>query len=122
MGEMICMEIDAFVTYLLLVLGVTLLLGGLCGCFPQAGSLAQQSAYESGMLTHPQLFQESAFIRHYLVALLFLILDLEAALLFPWAWAAPVLGTDAFWLLLLLLGPMGIAFAYVWKKGGIAWE
>ena len=113
---------DEWISYLLVVLVVTLLLGGLCGCFPKAGSHAQQSAYESGLITQPELFQQRAFIRHYLVALLFLLLDLEAALLFPWALVTDLLAKEAFWVLLLWLGPMGMVFLYVWKKGGIAWE
>ena len=60
--------------------------------------------------------------RCYLVAILFIIFDLEIAILFPWAVAFQGLSDVAFWSMMVFLGVLTIGFAYEWKKGALEWE
>lgn len=61
-------------------------------------------------------------VRFYLVAILFIIFDLEVAFLFPWAVALSKIGTEGFWAMMFFLGLLTIGFAYEWKKGALEWE
>ena len=61
-------------------------------------------------------------VRFYLVAILFIIFDLEVAFLFPWAVAFGSLGWYGFWSMMIFLGILTIGFVYEWKKGALEWE
>jgi NADH-quinone oxidoreductase subunit A len=61
-------------------------------------------------------------IRFYLVAILFIIFDLEVAFLFPWAVSFQYVGLFGFWSMMVFLGVLTIGFAYEWKKGALEWE
>lgn len=61
-------------------------------------------------------------VRFYLVAILFIIFDLEIAFLFPWAVAFKDVGLLGFWSMMVFLGVLTIGFAYEWKKGALEWE
>ena len=61
-------------------------------------------------------------VRFYLVAILFIIFDLEVAFLFPWAVALGGIGMFGFWSMIVFLGVLTIGFAYEWKKGALEWE
>ncbi len=61
-------------------------------------------------------------VRFYLVAILFIIFDLEVAFLFPWAVALGDIGLFGFWSMVLFLGVLTIGFIYEWKKGALEWE
>jgi NADH-quinone oxidoreductase subunit A len=65
-------------------------------------------------------------VRFYLVAILFIIFDLEVAFLFPWAITVTKLdaaaGTFAFWSMIVFLGVLTVGFIYEWKKGALEWE
>ncbi len=61
-------------------------------------------------------------IRFYLVAILFIIFDLEIAFLFPWAVTLGKIGLFGFWSMMIFLGVLTIGFIYEWKKGGLEWE
>ena len=79
------------------------------------------SAYECGF----NAFDDARMkfdIRFYLVALLFIIFDLEVAFLFPWAVSFGDLGWYGFWSMMVFLGVLTIGFAYEWKKGALEWE
>lgn len=78
--------------------------------------------YESGIQTKTDLFRERFTLHHYLVALLFLVFDVEVIFLYPWAVVAKKLGAFGFYEMLFFLLPLFIAFAYVWRKGGLQWE
>jgi NADH-quinone oxidoreductase subunit A len=72
------------------------------------------SAYECGF---------NAFdVRFYLVAILFIIFDLEVAFLFPWAVAFADIGWFGFWSMMVFLGVLTIGFIYEWKKGALEWD
>lgn len=79
------------------------------------------SAYECGF----NAFDDARMkfdVRFYLVAILFIIFDLEVAFLFPWAVAFQDISVTAFWSMMVFLGVLTIGFAYEWKKGALDWE
>ncbi len=79
------------------------------------------SAYECGF--EPFQDARSRFdVRFYLVAILFIIFDLEVAFLFPWAIALGDIGMFGFWSMLIFLGILTVGFVYEWKKGALEWE
>lgn len=79
------------------------------------------SAYECGF----PAFDDSRMqfdVRFYLVAILFIIFDLEVAFLFPWAISLGDVGVYGFWSMMVFLAVLTIGFAYEWKKGALEWE
>jgi NADH-quinone oxidoreductase subunit A len=79
------------------------------------------SAYECGF----NAFDDARMkfdVRFYLVAILFIIFDLEVAFLFPWAVAFGQIGAFGFWSMMVFLGVLTIGFAYEWKKGALEWD
>ena len=79
------------------------------------------SAYECGF----NAFDDARMkfdVRFYLVAILFIIFDLEIAFLFPWAVAFKDISMLGFWSVIVFLGVLTIGFAYEWKKGALEWE
>ena len=79
------------------------------------------STYECGF--EPFEDTRSRFdVRFYLVALLFIIFDLEVAFLFPWAITLGDTGAFGFWSMVIFLGVLTIGFIYEWKKGALEWE
>ena len=61
-------------------------------------------------------------VRYYLVAILFIIFDLEVAFLFPWAVSLGDIGVFGFWSMVAFLGVLTVGFAYEWMKGALEWE
>jgi NADH-quinone oxidoreductase subunit A len=61
-------------------------------------------------------------VRFYLVAILFIIFDLEIAFLFPWAVALGDIGMFGFWSMMIFLAVLTVGFIYEWKKGALEWE
>jgi NADH-quinone oxidoreductase subunit A len=61
-------------------------------------------------------------VRYYLVAILFIIFDLEVAFLFPWAVSLGDIGVFGFWSMIVFLGVLTVGFAYEWNKGALEWE
>ena len=79
------------------------------------------SAYECGFEAFDQA--RSKFdVRYYLVAILFIIFDLEVAFLFPWAVSLGDIGVFGFWSMVVFLGVLTVGFVYEWKKGALEWE
>ncbi len=79
------------------------------------------SAYECGFEAFGDA--RSKFeVRFYLVAILFIIFDLEIAFLFPWAISLGKIGVFGFWSMMLFLGVLTIGFIYEWRKGALEWE
>ena len=79
------------------------------------------SAYECGF----EAFDDSRMefdVRFYLVAILFIIFDLEVTFLFPWAIVLSTIGSFGFWIMIDFLVELTIGFVYVWKKGALDWE
>jgi NADH-quinone oxidoreductase subunit A len=61
-------------------------------------------------------------VRFYLVAILFIIFDLEVAFLFPWAITLKDIGVFGFWSMMVFLAILTIGFAYEWRKGALEWD
>ncbi len=61
-------------------------------------------------------------VRFYLVAILFIIFDLEIAFLFPWAISLGAIGMFGFWSMMLFLAILTVGFIYEWNKGALEWE
>ena len=79
------------------------------------------SAYECGF--EPFEDARGRFdVRFYLVAILFIIFDLEVAFLFPWAVSLGNIGLLGFWSMMIFLGVLTIGFVYEWRKGALEWE
>ena len=79
------------------------------------------SAYECGF----EAFDDARGqfdVRFYLVAILFIIFDLEIAFLFPWAISLGSIGIFGFWSMMVFLALLTVGFIYEWKKGGLEWE
>ena len=79
------------------------------------------SAYECGF----EAFNDARGqfdVRFYLVAILFIIFDLEIAFLFPWAISLGAIGMLGFWSMVVFLVGLTIGFVYEWKKGALEWE
>jgi len=79
------------------------------------------SAYECGF----NAFDDARMkfdVRFYLVAILFIIFDLEVAFLFPWAVAFGEISMLGFWSMMLFLFVLTVGFAYEWKKGALEWD
>ena len=79
------------------------------------------SAYECGF----NAFDDARMkfdVRFYLVAILFIIFDLEVSFLFPWAVAFRQIGELGFWTMMAFLGVLTVGFIYEWKKGALEWD
>ncbi|MBI2716503.1 MAG: NADH-quinone oxidoreductase subunit A [Rhizobiales bacterium] len=79
------------------------------------------SAYECGF----NAFDDARMkfdVRFYLVAILFIIFDLEVSFLFPWAVAFRQIGLFGFWTMMAFLGVLTVGFIYEWKKGALEWD
>lgn len=99
--------------------GVPILLSYVLG--PKRPDSAKLAPYECGF----EAFEDSRMkfdVRFYLVAILFIIFDLEIAFLFPWAIALKQIGMFGFVAMTVFLGVLVIGFVYEWKKGALEWE
>jgi NADH-quinone oxidoreductase subunit A len=79
------------------------------------------SAYECGF----NAFDDARMkfdVRFYLVSILFIIFDLEIAMLFPWAVAFADISMAAFWSMMVFLAILTAGFAYEWRKGAMEWQ
>ena len=88
---------------------------------PQRPDVEKNSAYECGF----EAFDDARGkfdVRFYLVAILFIIFDLEVAFLFPWAVSLGKIGVFGFWSMMIFLGVLTIGFIYEWRKGALEWE
>lgn len=94
---------------------------GLSFLVKQKPDAEKNSAYECGF----DAFSDARHrfdVRFYLVAILFIIFDLEVAFLFPWAIALGEVGWAGFTAMMVFLGILTVGFIYEWKKGALEWE
>ena len=102
------------------VIGLALLLSAFVVAYKQPDP-EKLSAYECGF----NAFDDARMkfdVRFYLVAILFIIFDLEVTFLFPWAVAFGQLGAFGFWSMMVFLAVLTIGFIYEWKKGALEWD
>ncbi|MDY0330048.1 MAG: NADH-quinone oxidoreductase subunit A [Thiomonas sp.] len=88
---------------------------------PSRPDAEKNSPYECGF----EAFEDARMkfdVRYYLVAILFILFDLEIAFLFPWAVALKDMGQIGFWAMMIFLSILTIGFIYEWKKGALDWE
>ena len=119
------MNLDQYLPVLLFIL-----VGIVVGILPQALGYflgpnrpdpAKNSPYECGF----EAFEDARMkfdVRYYLVAILFILFDLEIAFLFPWAVVIKEVGALGFWAAMVFLGILVVGFVYEWKKGALDWE
>ncbi len=102
------------------VVGVALIvIGNLLG--PRRPDAEKAAAYECGF----EAFEDTRMrfdVRYYLLAILFIVFDLEIAFVFPWATVFSQLGLLGLLEMAFFLGMLAIGFVYVWKKGALEWE
>jgi NADH-quinone oxidoreductase subunit A len=101
-------------------LGIALVsIGKILG--PNKPDTAKNAPYECGF----EAFEDARMkfdVRYYLVAILFIIFDLETAFLFPWGVALRDIGWPGFLSMMVFLLEFLLGFAYIWRKGGLDWE
>ena len=123
------MNLDQYLPVLLFIL-----VGAAVGVIPQVlgwllstvlgfqrPDAAKNSPYECGF----EAFEDARMkfdVRYYLVAILFILFDLEIAFLFPWAVALKEIGPIGFWSMMVFLTILVVGFVYEWKKGALDWE
>ncbi len=119
------MTLESYLPILLFILvglGVGVapqVLGYLLG--PQRPDEAKNSPYECGF----EAFEDARMkfdVRYYLVAILFILFDLEIAFLFPWAVSLQEIGATGFWAMMVFLGIMVVGAIDVWKEGALNGE
>jgi len=119
------MNLDQYLPILLFILvGMVVgiapqVLGYILG--PNRPNSAKNSPYECGF----EAFGDARMkfdVRYYLVAILFILFDLEIAFLFPWAISLKDVGALGFWSVMVFLGVLVVGFIYEWKKGALDWE
>ncbi|HMO29279.1 NADH-quinone oxidoreductase subunit A [Enterovirga sp.] len=119
---------DLITAYLPLVIfiGVSLVIAGALLVLPfilayKSPDPEKLSAYECGF----NAFDDARMkfdVRFYLVAILFIIFDLEVAFLFPWSITFGDLGWYGYWSMMIFLGVLTVGFVYEWKKGALEWD
>jgi NADH-quinone oxidoreductase subunit A len=116
-------EFYSIYLYFGLIAFVTLAIIGVGALFPSIKSgKVKFMPYESGIQTETHLLQERFPLRHYLVALIFLVFDIEVIFLYPWAIISKQIGSFAFYEMAFFMVALLVGFAYVWRKGGLDWE
>jgi NADH-quinone oxidoreductase subunit A len=119
------MSLDQYLPVLLFILVglavgvVPLVLGYVLG--PNRPDQAKNSPYECGF----EAFEDARMkfdVRYYLIAILFILFDLEIAFLLPWAVVLHDVGLAGFVAVLIFLAVLVVGFAYEWKKGALTWE
>ena len=94
---------------------------GACVLAPKSPDKEKVSAYECGF----NAFDDARMkfdVRYYLVAILFIIFDLEVSFLFPWAIVLGDLGLYGYCSMMIFLGVLTVGFIYEWRKGALEWD
>jgi len=88
---------------------------------PRRPSPEKSAPYECGMPPVGNA-RERHSVKFYLVAMIFLLFDIEVAFLYPWAMALRDLGSNGFLQVLLFIAILAAGYVYVWKKGALDWD
>ena len=90
---------------------------------PKRYNRAKRDAYECGIAPTPQPVGGGRFpIKFYLTAMLFIVFDIEIVFLYPWAVSFNQLGLFGLVEMFLFIGTVFVAYAYVWRRGGLEWD
>ncbi|MHB8514786.1 MAG: NADH-quinone oxidoreductase subunit A [Dehalococcoidia bacterium] len=110
--------------FLAAIIGFILISTALIGArllAPYSKERGKSVSYECGMLPIGRA-RAQIHIRYYLFAILFLIFDVEAVFLFPWAATFAAAGKAAFWEMVLFIAILAAGLGYAWKKGVLQWS
>ncbi|MGB1109992.1 MAG: NADH-quinone oxidoreductase subunit A [Gammaproteobacteria bacterium] len=113
-----------FPVLIFLIIALAIGVGPLAAGFilaPRKPDAEKNSPYECGF----EAFEDARMkfdVRYYLVAILFIIFDLEVAFLFPWAVVLDQIGMFGFLAMCVFLGILVVGFIYEWKKGALEWD
>ncbi|OIV39038.1 NADH-quinone oxidoreductase subunit A [Mangrovactinospora gilvigrisea] len=100
---------------------VTVVSAALTG--PKRYNRAKLDPYECGIEASPQPAGGGRFpIKYYLTAMLFIVFDIEIVFLYPWAVSFDALGVFGLVEMLLFIATVFVAYAYVWRRGGLEWD
>jgi NADH-quinone oxidoreductase subunit A len=95
--------------------------GALSG--PKRYNRAKLDAYECGIEASPQAAGGGRFpVKYFLTAMLFIVFDIEIVFLYPWAVSFDQMGLFGLVEMVLFIGTVFVAYAYVWRRGGLEWE
>jgi NADH-quinone oxidoreductase subunit A len=101
--------------------GFSLVAGALAG--PKRWNRAKLQAYESGIEPTPQPQGGGRFpVKYYVTAMLFILFDIEIIFLYPWAVTFTSLGVFGLVEMVLFIATVLVAYAYVWRRGGLNWD
>ena len=99
----------------------SLVVGALSG--PKRWNRAKLQAYESGIEPTPQPPGGGRFpVKYYVTAMLFILFDIEIIFLYPWAVTFTSLGVFGLVEMVLFIATLLVAYAYVWRRGGLNWD
>ncbi len=108
----------------ILITGITLVAGGIGLAIllaPKSFNLQKGEPYECGIPSHGTSWMQFK-VGYYLYAILYLMFDVEAIFLFPWATIVRKLGFDGLYSILFFLIILGLGLAYAWRKGVLKWK
>ena len=100
------------------IVGAIIFLSTLLG--PRKRGKIKDSPFECGVQPF-QLPTDRFYIRFYLIAMLFILFDIEVVFLFPWAVVFKTLGWSGFWSILIFISVLGAGYVYAWRKGAFQW-
>lgn len=116
---------QSYTSLLVHLLVVSLGVGGLLTAAtflgPRRPTRPKDLPYESGTQT-PGSARQRFSVHFYLIAMLFILFDVEAVFLFSWAVTAPALGITGFWVVLVFVTVLGVGLGYAWRKGALSWH
>ena len=106
------------------IVGFVLVLSALIGSrllAPFSEEREKSTTYECGMLPIRRA-STNVGMRFYLYAILFVIFDVEAVFIFPWAVSFMNIGAQAYWLMVAFIAILALGLGYAWKKGALQWR
>ena len=90
---------------------------------PKRYNKAKADAYECGIQPTPQAAEGGRFpVRYYITAMLFIVFDIEIIFLYPWAVHFDAMGFFGLVEMVLFIATVFVAYAYVWRRGGLDWD
>ena len=116
---MVTWPLVAYFAFVVCLVTVILIVSYLIG--PRHSEAATGDPYEGGIVSEGSARSRFA-IRYNLIAMLFVILDLEAVIIYAWAGAARDLGWSAYWAIVLFVGMLIAPLVYLWKVGALDWS
>ena len=103
--------------FVLLIIGLNILFS------PNRFNRTKHETYECGIEPTPQAPGGGRFpVKYYVIAMLFIVFDIEIVFLYPWAVANDALGLWGLVAMVVFIGTVFIAFAYEWRRGGLEWD